>query len=112
MTNWALPAARPPSKFGFVLPKSQFGFLRPVLIWPAGLSERLNDAQIASIVAHELEHVRRREPRPHIFVCSAFAAEVGGGHAGLRHGDDLVLEVPPNGVRRAATGPGFSLDSA
>jgi uncharacterized protein (TIGR03435 family) len=38
-----------------------FGFIRPVLIWPAGLSARLDDAQIASIVAHELEHVRRRD---------------------------------------------------
>jgi bla regulator protein blaR1 len=38
-----------------------FGVMRPVLIWPAGLSERLDDAHIASIVAHELEHVRRRD---------------------------------------------------
>jgi bla regulator protein blaR1 len=38
-----------------------FGLFRPVLIWPAGLSDRLDDAQIASIVAHELEHVRRRD---------------------------------------------------
>jgi len=38
-----------------------FGVMRPVLMWPAGLSERLDDAHIASIVAHELEHVRRRD---------------------------------------------------
>ena len=36
-----------------------FGVIRPVLLWPAGLSERLNAAQIQAIVAHELEHVRR-----------------------------------------------------
>ncbi len=38
-----------------------FGVVRPVLIWPAGLSMRMDDAHIASIVAHELEHVRRRD---------------------------------------------------
>jgi uncharacterized protein (TIGR03435 family) len=38
-----------------------FGLMRPVLIWPEGLSARLDDAQIASIVAHELEHVQRRD---------------------------------------------------
>jgi bla regulator protein BlaR1 len=38
-----------------------FGVVRPVLIWPAGLSRRMGDAHIASIVAHELEHVRRRD---------------------------------------------------
>lgn len=40
---------------------SMFGVTRPVLIWPAGLSERLDDSHIAAIVAHELEHVRRRD---------------------------------------------------
>jgi bla regulator protein blaR1 len=38
-----------------------FGLMRPVLIWPAGLSQRLDDAHIASIVAHEFEHVRRHD---------------------------------------------------
>ena len=38
-----------------------FGVMRPVLMWPAGLSERMDDVHIASIVAHELEHVRRRD---------------------------------------------------
>ena len=38
-----------------------FGVMRPVLLWPAGLSERLDHAQIRAIVAHELEHVRRRD---------------------------------------------------
>lgn len=42
-------------------PTQRFGVTRPVLMWPAGRSERLNDAQIAGIVAHELEHVRRRD---------------------------------------------------
>jgi bla regulator protein BlaR1 len=38
-----------------------FGIARPVLIWPEGISERLEDAHLEAIVAHELWHVRRRD---------------------------------------------------
>ncbi len=38
-----------------------FGIFRPVLLWPAGLSERLGDQQLEAVLAHELEHVRRRD---------------------------------------------------
>jgi bla regulator protein blaR1 len=38
-----------------------FGIVRPVLLWPAGISERLQDAHVEAIVAHELWHVRRRD---------------------------------------------------
>ncbi len=38
-----------------------FGVWRPRLIWPEGLSKRLEDEHIAAIVAHELMHVRRRD---------------------------------------------------
>jgi len=38
-----------------------FGILRPVLLWPAGISERLTDAQMDAILAHEIGHVRRRD---------------------------------------------------
>lgn len=38
-----------------------FGVIRPVLLWPIGLSERLDDAQIEAIMSHEVEHVRRRD---------------------------------------------------
>jgi uncharacterized protein (TIGR03435 family) len=38
-----------------------FGIVRPVLLWPEGISAHLDDNQIASIVAHELWHVRRRD---------------------------------------------------
>lgn len=38
-----------------------FGILRPRLLLPAGLRERLTAAQFDSIVAHELCHVRRRD---------------------------------------------------
>jgi uncharacterized protein (TIGR03435 family) len=36
-----------------------FGIIRPILLWPEGLSHRLDDAQIEAIMAHEIEHVRR-----------------------------------------------------
>ncbi len=38
-----------------------YGITRPILIWPSRISRRLNDAQIKSILAHELCHVRRRD---------------------------------------------------
>ncbi len=38
-----------------------FGLRRAVLLWPAGLSARLSDAAMASIVAHEIAHFRRRD---------------------------------------------------
>ena len=38
-----------------------FGISRPVLIWPEGISEHLEDAHLEAILAHELWHVRRRD---------------------------------------------------
>ena len=38
-----------------------FGITRPVLVWPRGISDRLEDAHLKSILAHELCHVRRRD---------------------------------------------------
>jgi bla regulator protein blaR1 len=38
-----------------------YGMTRPILIWPSRISQRLNDAQIKSILAHELCHVRRHD---------------------------------------------------
>src|SRR6267154_1732171 len=38
-----------------------FGISRPVLLWPEGISERLEDAHLEAILAHELWHVRRRD---------------------------------------------------
>ena len=40
---------------------SVFGLLRPVLVWPAGLSERLGDEELEAILLHELSHVRRHD---------------------------------------------------
>ncbi len=52
-----------------------FGIVRPKLIWPERLSERLDDEHIEAIVAHELEHVRRRDNLTaalHMLVQAAF----------------------------------------
>jgi bla regulator protein BlaR1 len=38
-----------------------FGIARPVLVWPQGISERLDDAHVEAILAHEVGHVRRRD---------------------------------------------------
>ena len=38
-----------------------FGMIRPVLIWPEGISEHLEDAHVEAVLAHELRHVRRRD---------------------------------------------------
>jgi uncharacterized protein (TIGR03435 family) len=38
-----------------------FGILRPVLLWPCGISGRLTDRQIEAILAHEICHLRRRD---------------------------------------------------
>ncbi len=42
-----------------------FGIVHPVLLWPGGLSEKLDDAQLEAVIAHELCHVQR---------CDNFAA--------------------------------------
>ncbi len=38
-----------------------FGVLRPVMVWPRGISDRLEDAHLEAILVHELRHVRRRD---------------------------------------------------
>jgi bla regulator protein blaR1 len=38
-----------------------YGILRPSLIWPSAISQRLDDAHLESIFAHEICHVRRRD---------------------------------------------------
>ena len=38
-----------------------FGVLRPVLIWPEGISQHLDDSHIDAILAHEICHARRHD---------------------------------------------------
>jgi bla regulator protein BlaR1 len=38
-----------------------FGIARSILVWPAGISEHLNDAHLEAVLAHEVWHVRRRD---------------------------------------------------
>ncbi len=38
-----------------------FGIVRPVLVWPEGVSPHLDDAHLEAILAHEVWHVRRRD---------------------------------------------------
>ena len=38
-----------------------FGVFRPVLLWPAGISERLAGPQMEAVIAHEVCHIRRRD---------------------------------------------------
>src|ERR1700733_12306893 len=38
-----------------------FGIFRPVLLWPAKISEHLQDAHLKAILAHEVSHARRRD---------------------------------------------------
>lgn len=37
------------------------GVVKPVLIWPHGISDRLEDAHLEAILAHEVWHVRRND---------------------------------------------------
>ncbi len=38
-----------------------FGIVRPVLLWPASLSDHLSNSHTEAILTHELAHVRRRD---------------------------------------------------
>ncbi len=54
---------------------SVYGILKPVLVWPRELSERLTDKQIEAIIAHELVHARRFDNAAaalHMFVEAIF----------------------------------------
>ena len=38
-----------------------FGMVRPVLMWPEGISRHLDDAQLDAILTHEVQHVHRHD---------------------------------------------------
>ena len=82
-----------------------FGVVRPVLAWPAGISDRLDDAQLEAILAHEVCHVRRHDNLTaalHMFVQGVFWFHpqvwwVGARLVAERERacDEQVLEVCP-----------------
>ena len=37
------------------------GVLRPAIVWPAGLSDRLTDDELEAVLAHEIAHVKRHD---------------------------------------------------
>ena len=52
-----------------------FGVLRPVLLLPEGINERLSAAELQSVIAHERCHIRRRDNSAtaiHMFVEAIF----------------------------------------
>ncbi len=56
-----IPAAVEIRSSASVLEPSVVGFLRPVLLLPDGIMERLTPSQLETVLAHELCHVRRRD---------------------------------------------------
>jgi TonB family protein len=38
-----------------------FGIVRPVLMWPEGLCQRLSEAELEAILMHELRHIQRQD---------------------------------------------------
>jgi bla regulator protein blaR1 len=55
--NLPIPARSAPA----LLEPGVFGICNPVLILPAGITDRLTQAQLEAVIAHEMCHVRRRD---------------------------------------------------
>jgi bla regulator protein blaR1 len=45
----------------FAIEPGIFGIFRPVLLWPATISEHLQDSHLKAILAHEVSHARSRD---------------------------------------------------
>jgi uncharacterized protein (TIGR03435 family) len=62
---WGRLASRPSGirlvSSGAKLEPGVFGIFRPVLWLPAGIGNRLEDAELEAVLAHELCHIRRRD---------------------------------------------------
>jgi bla regulator protein BlaR1 len=57
----AMPQRIEMRRSGATLEPGIFGWARPILLWPEGISDRLDDAHVEAIIAHELWHVRRKD---------------------------------------------------
>jgi bla regulator protein BlaR1 len=74
------PRAGMPGRVRLILSRSAMepgllGIFHPTLLLPAGVAERLSDAQLETIITHELCHVRRRDNLTatiHMFVEAVF----------------------------------------
>src|SRR5580658_1937427 len=60
-TPVSLPVSLPVLSSPAMLEPGVFGILRPVLLLPDGIADRLAPAHLEAILAHELCHVRRRD---------------------------------------------------
>jgi bla regulator protein BlaR1 len=60
-TRLEIPAAIEVRSFPGLLEPGVVGLLRPVLLLPAGVLERLTPPQLTAVLAHELCHVQRRD---------------------------------------------------
>lgn len=60
-TPLELPAAVEARSSPGLLEPGVVGLLRPVLLLPAGIAERLTPPQLEAVLAHELCHIRRRD---------------------------------------------------
>jgi uncharacterized protein (TIGR03435 family) len=56
-----LPAAVEVRSAPGLLEPGVVGLLRPILLLPAGIAERLTPPQLEAVLAHELSHIRRRD---------------------------------------------------
>jgi bla regulator protein blaR1 len=56
-----LPGSMPVLSSSRLLEPGVFGIVRPVLLLPENIRERLSEAQLSAILAHEMCHVRRRD---------------------------------------------------
>ena len=57
----AVPAGVPVLSSQSLVEPGVFGIVKPVLLLPAGITNRLTASQLEAIVAHEMCHVRRRD---------------------------------------------------
>jgi beta-lactamase regulating signal transducer with metallopeptidase domain len=56
-----LPAPVPVLSSPALLEPGVVGILRPVLLVPEGIAERLSSAELSAVIDHELRHIRRRD---------------------------------------------------
>jgi uncharacterized protein (TIGR03435 family) len=61
ISNMEIPVAIDVRSSAGLLEPGVVGWLRPVLVLPAGIQERLTPVQLNAVLTHELCHVRRRD---------------------------------------------------